>query len=123
MPPYANNNQPPGAPRDPTFGNVGRPNGRSPGNGAPSVTAAGAPPATKSSVTISNGRDPRRAKRWNWGLEGAGEGGMWEIYGRHHLPPLLQLSDLSAPSSSQPVLAIKNKKNQTTDYLQNFFLF
>lgn len=63
MPPYANNNQPPGAPRDPTFGNVGRPNGRSPGNGAPSVTAAGAPPATKSSVTISNGRDPRRAKR------------------------------------------------------------
>lgn len=35
--------------------------------------------------------------------------------------PLLQLSDLSAPSSSQPVLAIK--KNKTTDYLQNFFLF
>uniref|UniRef100_A0A3Q1FAQ2 SOSS complex subunit B2 n=1 Tax=Acanthochromis polyacanthus TaxID=80966 RepID=A0A3Q1FAQ2_9TELE len=64
MPPFANNNNPPsGAPRDPAFGNVGRPNGRSPGNGAPPVTAAGPPTATKSSVTISNGRDPRRAKR------------------------------------------------------------
>lgn len=66
MPPFANNNNnnpPSGAPRDPAFGNVGRPNGRSPGNGAPPVTAAGPPTATKSSVTISNGRDPRRAKR------------------------------------------------------------
>uniref|UniRef100_A0A8C6L068 SOSS complex subunit B2 n=1 Tax=Nothobranchius furzeri TaxID=105023 RepID=A0A8C6L068_NOTFU len=62
MPPFANN-PPPGAARDPTFGNVGRPNGRSPGNGAAPVNAAGPPAATKSSVTISNGRDPRRAKR------------------------------------------------------------
>ncbi|KAM6934271.1 SOSS complex subunit B2 isoform 2-T2 [Xenentodon cancila] len=62
MPPFANN-PPPGAPRDPAFGNVGRPNGRSPGNGAPPVNAAGPLTATKSSVTISNGRDPRRAKR------------------------------------------------------------
>ncbi|XP_037645222.1 SOSS complex subunit B2 [Sebastes umbrosus] len=62
MPPFANNNPPPGAPRDPAFGSIGRPNGRSPGNGAP-VTAAGPPAAAKSSVTISNGRDPRRAKR------------------------------------------------------------
>ncbi|KAM3835910.1 SOSS complex subunit B2 [Diretmus argenteus] len=62
MHPYANN-PPPGAPRDPAFGSVGRPNGRSPGNGAPPVTAAGPPAATKPSVTISNGRDPRRAKR------------------------------------------------------------
>ncbi|XP_078030485.1 SOSS complex subunit B2 isoform X2 [Epinephelus lanceolatus] len=63
MPPFANNNPPPGAPRDPAFGNIGRPNGRSPGNGAPPATAAGPPTAAKSSVTISNGRDPRRAKR------------------------------------------------------------
>uniref|UniRef100_A0A3Q3B4K0 SOSS complex subunit B2 n=1 Tax=Kryptolebias marmoratus TaxID=37003 RepID=A0A3Q3B4K0_KRYMA len=62
MPPFANNPTP-GTPRDPAFGNVGRPNGRSPGNGAPPVNAAGPPTATKSSVTISNGRDPRRAKR------------------------------------------------------------
>uniref|UniRef100_A0A1A8FBE6 SOSS complex subunit B2 n=1 Tax=Nothobranchius korthausae TaxID=1143690 RepID=A0A1A8FBE6_9TELE len=62
MPPFANN-PPPGAARDPTFGNVGRPNGRSPGNGASPANAAGPPAATKSSVTISNGRDPRRAKR------------------------------------------------------------
>ncbi|XP_029315369.1 SOSS complex subunit B2 isoform X2 [Cottoperca gobio] len=59
---FANNNNPsPGAARDPAFGSMGRPNGRSPGNGAPPATAAG--PPTKSSVTISNGRDPRRAKR------------------------------------------------------------
>ncbi|XP_056435859.1 SOSS complex subunit B2 isoform X1 [Gadus chalcogrammus] len=59
-----NNNPPPGATRDSSFGPTGRPNGRSPGNGAPPpVTATGAPPATKPSVTISNGRDPRRAKR------------------------------------------------------------
>ncbi|KAM4557894.1 SOSS complex subunit B2 [Odontesthes bonariensis] len=62
MPPFSNN-PPPGTPRDPAFGNVGRPNGRSPGNGAPPVNAAGPPTVTKSSVTISNGRDPRRAKR------------------------------------------------------------
>ncbi|XP_038576014.1 SOSS complex subunit B2 [Micropterus salmoides] len=64
MPPFGgNNNPPPGAPRDPAFGSVGRPNGRSPGNGAPPVTAAGPPAAAKSSINISNGRDPRRAKR------------------------------------------------------------
>ncbi|XP_061579901.1 SOSS complex subunit B2 isoform X2 [Cololabis saira] len=62
MPPFANN-PPPGAARDSTFGSVGRPNGRSPGNGAPPVNAAGPLTTTKSSVTISNGRDPRRAKR------------------------------------------------------------
>ncbi|XP_012735075.1 SOSS complex subunit B2 isoform X2 [Fundulus heteroclitus] len=62
MPPFGNNPTG-GAPRDPTFGAVGRPNGRSTGNGAPPVNAAGPPPTTKSSVTISNGRDPRRAKR------------------------------------------------------------
>ncbi|XP_045909767.1 SOSS complex subunit B2 isoform X2 [Micropterus dolomieu] len=63
MPPFGGNNPPPGAPRDPAFGSVGRPNGRSPGNGAPPVTAAGPPAAAKSSINISNGRDPRRAKR------------------------------------------------------------
>ncbi|KAK9537943.1 hypothetical protein VZT92_005513 [Zoarces viviparus] len=64
MAPFANNNPTPGAPRDPGFGNIGRPNGRSPGNGAPPVAAAAGPQtAAKSSVTISNGRDPRRAKR------------------------------------------------------------
>ncbi|CAL8266110.1 unnamed protein product [Lota lota] len=64
MQPFANNNPPPGATRDASFGATGRPNGRSPGNGAPPpVTATGPPPATKPSVTISNGRDPRRAKR------------------------------------------------------------
>ncbi|XP_070694007.1 SOSS complex subunit B2 isoform X2 [Pempheris klunzingeri] len=65
MQPFANNNNnpAPGAPRDAAFGSIGRPNGRSPGNGAPPATAAGPPTAAKSSVTISNGRDPRRAKR------------------------------------------------------------
>ncbi|XP_068561257.1 SOSS complex subunit B2 [Cebidichthys violaceus] len=68
MAPFANNNPTPGAPRDPGFGGIGRPNGRSPGNGAPPVAAAasaaaGPQTAAKSSVTISNGRDPRRAKR------------------------------------------------------------
>ncbi|XP_056284221.1 SOSS complex subunit B2 isoform X2 [Pseudoliparis swirei] len=60
-----NNNPIPSAARDTGFGSVGRPNGRSPGNGAPPVTAAAAGPSTtaKSSVSISNGRDPRRAKR------------------------------------------------------------
>ncbi|KAM4561709.1 SOSS complex subunit B2-like isoform 2-T2 [Fundulus diaphanus] len=62
MPPFGNNPTG-GVPRDPTFSGVGRPNGRSTGNGAPPVNAAGPPPTTKSSVTISNGRDPRRAKR------------------------------------------------------------
>ncbi|XP_003962158.1 SOSS complex subunit B2 isoform X4 [Takifugu rubripes] len=62
MPPFANN-APPGAPRDSSFGGMGRPNGRAPGNGAPQVTVGGPPAASKSSVTISNGRDPRRAKR------------------------------------------------------------
>uniref|UniRef100_A0A3B3XJK9 SOSS complex subunit B2 n=1 Tax=Poecilia mexicana TaxID=48701 RepID=A0A3B3XJK9_9TELE len=63
MPPFANNPTT-GAPRDPTFGNAGRSNGRSTtGNGAPPVNASGPPTTTKSSVTISNGRDPRRAKR------------------------------------------------------------
>ncbi|XP_068602458.1 SOSS complex subunit B2 isoform X2 [Brachionichthys hirsutus] len=62
LPPFTNN-QSPGAPRDPAFGSVGRTNGRSPGNGAPQGTVAGPPTTSKSSVTISNGRDPRRAKR------------------------------------------------------------
>ncbi|XP_053733161.1 SOSS complex subunit B2 isoform X2 [Synchiropus splendidus] len=66
MPPFSgnnNNNQSSGAPRDSSFGGAGRPNGRTTGNGAPAVTAAGPPTTAKSSVTISNGRDPRRAKR------------------------------------------------------------
>ncbi|XP_056145674.1 SOSS complex subunit B2 isoform X2 [Lampris incognitus] len=63
MQPFANNNPPQGPAREPAFGGAGRPNGRSPGNGAPPVTVAGPPTATKPSVTISNGRDPRRAKR------------------------------------------------------------
>uniref|UniRef100_A0A8D2ZPP1 SOSS complex subunit B2 n=1 Tax=Scophthalmus maximus TaxID=52904 RepID=A0A8D2ZPP1_SCOMX len=66
MPPFANNNNnnpPTGGPRDSAFGNAGRPNGRSPGNGAPPASVSGPPTAAKSSVTISNGRDPRRAKR------------------------------------------------------------
>lgn len=62
MPPFGNNPTA-GAPRDPAFGGVGRPNGRSTGNGAPPVNTAAPPAAAKSSVTISNGRDPRRAKR------------------------------------------------------------
>ncbi|XP_061698304.1 SOSS complex subunit B2 isoform X2 [Syngnathoides biaculeatus] len=50
-----------GGARDSAFG---RPNGRSPGNGATPSSAAGPPSAAaKSSVNISNGRDPRRAKR------------------------------------------------------------
>ncbi|KAL6101265.1 nabp1 [Pungitius sinensis] len=64
--PFANNNPLTGASRDAGFGGIGRPNGRSPGNGAPPATAAsaaGPTTAPKSSVTISNGRDPRRAKR------------------------------------------------------------
>ncbi|XP_028292125.1 SOSS complex subunit B2 isoform X2 [Gouania willdenowi] len=62
MTPFSNNNNPPpGSSRD--YGGAGRANGRSPGNGGLPVSATGAPPTTKSSVTISNGRDPRRAKR------------------------------------------------------------
>lgn len=63
MQPFANNNSAANNPRDPAFGGVGRPNGRSPGNGAPPVTVGGPLSASKPSVTISNGRDPRRAKR------------------------------------------------------------
>lgn len=65
MQPFSNSSAPSsGAARDPAFGGAGgRPNGRSPGNGAPPATAAGPPATAKSSVTISNGRDPRRAKR------------------------------------------------------------
>ncbi|XP_061142404.1 SOSS complex subunit B2 isoform X1 [Syngnathus typhle] len=48
-----------GGARDSAFG---RPNGRSPGNGAAQSSAVG-PPSAKLSVSISNGRDPRRAKR------------------------------------------------------------
>lgn len=40
-----------------------RPNGRAPGNGATQSPAVAPNPASKSSVSISNGRDPRRAKR------------------------------------------------------------
>ncbi|XP_051938021.1 SOSS complex subunit B2 [Hippocampus zosterae] len=68
MPPFSNNGGinsggggATGSARDSAFG---RPNGRSPGNGAAQPSAAGPPSATaKSSVSISNGRDPRRAKR------------------------------------------------------------
>ncbi|KAJ8012457.1 hypothetical protein DPEC_G00042980 [Dallia pectoralis] len=61
--PFANANSSPVAPCDHAFGGVGRTNGRSPGNGAPPVSIVGAPSTPKPSVTISNGRDPRRAKR------------------------------------------------------------
>ncbi|KAL0964079.1 hypothetical protein UPYG_G00318120 [Umbra pygmaea] len=60
--PVANTNSSPATPRDSAFG-VGRTNGRSPGNGAPPASIVGAPSTPKPSVTISNGRDPRRAKR------------------------------------------------------------
>ncbi|XDV30495.1 hypothetical protein PO909_033415 [Leuciscus waleckii] len=40
-----------------------RPNGRVPGNGPPPVTAGGPPAPPKPTVTISNGRDPRRASK------------------------------------------------------------
>jgi hypothetical protein len=66
MIPFVNNNSSPSTPRDPVFGGVGRTNGRSPGSTAPPMSAVGPPSAPKPSVTISNGRDPRRAKRWNW---------------------------------------------------------
>ncbi|KAM9483860.1 SOSS complex subunit B2 isoform 2-T2 [Salvelinus alpinus] len=63
MIPFVNNNSSPSTPRDPVFGGVGRTNGRSPGSAAPPMSAVGPPSAPKPSVTISNGRDPRRAKR------------------------------------------------------------
>ncbi|CAB1346779.1 unnamed protein product [Coregonus sp. 'balchen'] len=62
MIPFVNNSSS-STPRDPVFGGVGRTNGRSPGNAAPPVSVVGPPSAPKPSVTISNGRDPRRAKR------------------------------------------------------------
>ncbi|XP_007238913.2 SOSS complex subunit B2 isoform X1 [Astyanax mexicanus] len=49
------------APAPPNFGTQGRTNGR--GNGPPSVTVGGTPAPPKPSVTISNGRDPRRASK------------------------------------------------------------
>ncbi|XP_077392823.1 SOSS complex subunit B2-like [Festucalex cinctus] len=66
MLPFSSNNSggsgsAPGGARDSSFG---RPNGRSPGNGAATQSTSGPPSASaKSSVSISNGRDPRRAKR------------------------------------------------------------
>ncbi|KAL2081146.1 hypothetical protein ACEWY4_022999 [Coilia grayii] len=54
---YSNNNAAVSTPRDP------RTNGRPPGNGPPPVTAGGPPAPPKPSVTISNGRDPRRASK------------------------------------------------------------
>nr|XP_005167613.1 SOSS complex subunit B2 isoform X1 [Danio rerio] len=62
VPVFSNNNAAP-VPRDPNFGASGRPNGRAPGNGPPPVTAGGTPAPPKPTVTISNGRDPRRASK------------------------------------------------------------
>ncbi|XP_042619633.1 SOSS complex subunit B2 isoform X2 [Cyprinus carpio] len=62
VPVFPNNSAAP-VPRDPNFGAPGRPNGRVPGNGPPSVTAGGPPAPPKPTVTISNGRDPRRASK------------------------------------------------------------
>uniref|UniRef100_A0A671K3R5 SOSS complex subunit B2 n=1 Tax=Sinocyclocheilus anshuiensis TaxID=1608454 RepID=A0A671K3R5_9TELE len=50
-------------PRDPNFGAPRRPNGCVPGNGPPSVTAGGPAAPPNPTVTISNGRDPRRASK------------------------------------------------------------
>ncbi|KAK9969274.1 hypothetical protein ABG768_027466 [Culter alburnus] len=61
-PVFPNNSTAP-VPRDPNFGAQGRPNGRVPGNGPPPVTAGGPPVPPKPTVTISNGRDPRRASK------------------------------------------------------------
>ncbi|XP_056107979.1 SOSS complex subunit B2 isoform X1 [Rhinichthys klamathensis goyatoka] len=61
-PVFSNNSAAP-VPRDPNFGAPGRPNGRVPGNGPPPVTAGGSPAPPKPTVTISNGRDPRRASK------------------------------------------------------------
>ncbi|KAG7467485.1 hypothetical protein MATL_G00154410 [Megalops atlanticus] len=57
----ANSSSP--APRDPNFGGLGRANGRVPGNGTSAVPAGGPTANPKPSVTISNGRDPRRASK------------------------------------------------------------
>ncbi|XP_051564130.1 SOSS complex subunit B2 isoform X1 [Myxocyprinus asiaticus] len=62
VPVFPNNNAAP-VPRDPNLGAPGRPNGRVPGNGPPPVTAGGPPAPPKPTVTISNGRDPRRASK------------------------------------------------------------
>ncbi|KAI4877963.1 hypothetical protein NFI96_020736 [Prochilodus magdalenae] len=53
------------APVPPNFGAPGRTNGRVPGNGPPppAATVGGPPAPPKPSVTISNGRDPRRASK------------------------------------------------------------
>ncbi|XP_026862609.1 SOSS complex subunit B2 isoform X2 [Electrophorus electricus] len=51
------------APVPPNFGAPGRTNGRVLGNGPPPVTAGAVPAPPKPSVTISNGRDPRRASK------------------------------------------------------------
>ncbi|XP_039505185.1 SOSS complex subunit B2 [Pimephales promelas] len=61
-PVFSNNSAAP-VPRDPNFGVPGRPNGRVPGNGPPPVTAGASPAPPKPTVTISNGRDPRRASK------------------------------------------------------------
>ncbi|XP_023679644.1 SOSS complex subunit B2 [Paramormyrops kingsleyae] len=59
---YSTNSSSP-APRDPALGGLGRANGRLPGNGAPQVPVGGTPMGSKPSVSISNGRDPRRASK------------------------------------------------------------
>ncbi|XP_066544482.1 SOSS complex subunit B2 [Amia ocellicauda] len=52
------------APRDPSsFGGAGRTNGRVPGNGGPPTASGATAGVSKPSVTISNGRDPRRASK------------------------------------------------------------
>ncbi|KPP71484.1 SOSS complex subunit B2-like [Scleropages formosus] len=51
----------PSGPRDSGLG--GRANGRVPGNGAPQVPVGTPSMGSKPSVTISNGRDPRRASK------------------------------------------------------------
>ncbi|XP_043104367.1 SOSS complex subunit B2 isoform X2 [Puntigrus tetrazona] len=61
VPVFSNSAAP--VPRDANFGGPGRPNGRVPGNGPPPVTAGVPPAPSKPTVTISNGRDPRRASK------------------------------------------------------------
>ncbi|XP_028847573.1 SOSS complex subunit B2 isoform X2 [Denticeps clupeoides] len=51
------------APQNPAYGGPGRANGRAAGNGPPTVTAGTPAGGPKPSVTISNGRDPRRASK------------------------------------------------------------
>uniref|UniRef100_A0A8C6SJM6 SOSS complex subunit B2 n=1 Tax=Neogobius melanostomus TaxID=47308 RepID=A0A8C6SJM6_9GOBI len=64
-PSFSNTGPPPPSSATPGGYSTSRPNGRAPGNGAPMGPAAGLPsnPASKTSISISNGRDPRRAKR------------------------------------------------------------